>query len=253
MDASTTAPLVAALSDIGLRRKENQDSYGHFRGEGPAAAKGHLVVVADGMGGHQGGGVASRLAVDTIVGAYRDAAAGSPTDILHQAFEQASQRIFETAQQRPNLASMGTTCTALVFADNRVHVVHVGDTRAYLIRDAKIQRLTSDQTWVQAMAAQGVITSREAELHPDRNILMQALGTPNPPRPSRLAEPLPTRANDMFLLCTDGLSGLVSDEELLELALADPDPQQACARLVELAKARGGDDNITVVLMKIPA
>src|SRR3972149_1418125 len=78
MDASTTSPLVAALSDIGLRRKENQDSYGHFRGEGPAAAKGHLVVVADGMGGHQGGGVASRLAVDTIVGAYRDAAAGAP-------------------------------------------------------------------------------------------------------------------------------------------------------------------------------
>lgn len=82
---------------------------------------------------------------------------------------------------------------------------------------------------------------------------MQALGTPNPPRPSRLAEPLPTRANDMFLLCTDGLSGLVGDDELLELTLADSDPQQACARLVELAKARGGDDNITVVLMKIPA
>src|SRR3972149_472345 len=121
MDASTTAPLVAALSDIGLRRKENQDSYGHFRGEGPAAAKGHLVVVADGMGGHQGGGVASRLAVATIRGTYRAAPAGATT---------------------------------------RAHVVHVGDPRAYLIRDAQIKRLTSDQTWVQAMAAQGVITSR---------------------------------------------------------------------------------------------
>ena len=172
MAASNTSPLVAALSDIGLRRKENQDSYGHFRGEGPAAAKGHLVVVADGMGGHQGGGVASRLAVDTIVGVYRDAPAGSPTDILHQAFEQASHRIFETAQQRPDLASMGTTCTALVFADNRVHVVHVGDTRAYLIRDAKIQRLTADQTWVQAMAAQGVITSHEAEQHPEQHEIL---------------------------------------------------------------------------------
>ncbi len=252
MATSTTMPLVAALSDIGLRRRENQDSYGHFRGEGPAAAKGHLVVVADGMGGHQGGGVASRLAVDTIVGAYRDAPAGSPTEILHQAFEQASHRIFETAQQRPDLASMGTTCTALVFVDNRVHVVHVGDTRAYLIRDAKIQRLTADQTWVQAMAAQGVITSREAEQHPDRNILMQALGTRVAPTSAGSAEPLPVLPGDLYLLCTDGLSGLVEDEEIRDLALAEADPRQVCARLVELAKARGGDDNITVLLFQVP-
>lgn len=253
MAAPVTSPLFAALSDIGLRRQENQDSYGYFRGAGAAAIKGHLLVVADGMGGHQGGAVASRLAVDTIVGLYRSTEAGSPSEILREAFRRASERILQAARQKSELASMGTTCTALALVDNHAYLVHVGDTRAYLIRAGRIQRLTADQTWVQAMAAEGLITRSEAERHPDRNILMQALGTPTPPMPVSLPEPLPIQANDTFLLCSDGLSGLVDDDELRELALADPDPQQACARLVELAKARGGDDNITVLLLKIPA
>lgn len=252
MAAPPTSPLFAALSDIGLRRQENQDSYGHYHGEGPSASKGHLLVVADGMGGHQGGAVASRLAVNAIIEFYQAASAGSPTEILGEAFQRASQRIFQTAQQQPDLASMGTTCTALALVDNHVHVMHVGDTRAYLIRQAKIQRLTADQTWVQAMAAEGVITHGEAERHPDRNILMQALGTPTPPRSDCLPQPLPVQPNDIFLLCTDGLSGLVEDDELRDLVLADSDPKQACSRLVELAKARGGDDNITVLLLKVP-
>lgn len=254
MAAPTTSPLFAALSDVGLRREENQDSYGYFRGEGSSASKGHLLVVADGMGGHQGGAVASRLAVDTIMGFYQDAAAaGSPSNILTEAFQRASERIRHTAQQQPTLAGMGTTCTALALVDNCVHLVHVGDTRTYLIRQRRIQRLTADQTWVQVMAAEGVISRGEAERHPDRNILMQALGTPSPPKSVSLPQPLAVEPDDIFLLCTDGLSGLVEDDELLELTLADADLQQACARLVELAKARGGDDNITVLLLKIPA
>jgi len=252
MAATAPSPVVAALSDIGLRRKENQDSYAHFRAEA-AAAKGDLVVVADGMGGHQGGAVASRLAVETIVNFYRSAPSGPLDATLHEAIRRASERIFQAAQQKPELAGMGTTCTALALADGRAHVVHVGDTRAYLIREGKIRRLTADQTWVQAMAEQGVISPGDAERHPDRNILMQALGTPRPPHSAALPEPLPLQAGDLFLLCTDGLSGLVQDEELLELTLADSDLQQGCARLVELAKARGGDDNITVVMARIPA
>ena len=253
MPAPQTSPLFAVLSDIGLRRQENQDSYGYFQGEGETASRGHLLVVADGMGGHVGGGVASRLAVDSIVSYYKAAPPGSPDQILREAFRQASDRIFQTAQQQPDLASMGTTCTALALVEDRAHVMHVGDTRAYLLRDAKIRRLTADQTWVQTMAAEGVITRGEAERHPDRNILMQALGTPTPPKPAGLSEPIPVQADDIFLLCTDGLSGVVEDDELRDLTLADPDLQQACARLVELAKARGGDDNITVLILKIPA
>ncbi|MFQ5723159.1 MAG: Stp1/IreP family PP2C-type Ser/Thr phosphatase [Terriglobia bacterium] len=253
MAAPPTAPLVAAETDIGLRRRENQDSYGTFQGQGESAGKGYLVVVADGMGGHRGGAVASRLAVETIIEFYRAAPPAPPKTLLEEAFRRASEHIFQKAQQNPSLATMGTTCTALALVNNHAHITHVGDTRAYLIRQEKIEQLTTDQTWVQAMATDGVISATEAAHHPDRNILMQALGTPDPPRSVSLPEPLPVQPDDLFLLCTDGLSGLVEDDELRELARADPDPQQACHRLVELAKARGGDDNITVVLLKIPA
>lgn len=253
MSAPETTPLFAALSDLGLRRQDNQDSYGYFRGEGATAAKGTLLVVADGMGGHQGGGVASRLAVDTIIEHYKTTPGPSPTEILREAFARASQRIHQGAQKQPALASMGTTCTALALVENQVHVMHVGDTRAYLIRQGQIRRLTADQTWVQEMVNQGFLTAREAEHHPDRNILMQALGTASAPKPVGSQAPLPVQPGDTFVLCTDGLAGLVEDEEIRDLTLADPDPQQACARLVELAKARGGDDNITVLLLKIPA
>jgi protein phosphatase len=243
--------VVGALSDIGLRRQENQDSYGHFQGEGNASAKGQLLVVADGMGGHQGGAVASRLAVDTILEFYQSAREGTPTEILSHAFAQASERIHQAAQQRPELASMGTTCTALALVHDRVHVMHVGDTRAYLIRGGTIKRLTSDQTWVQSMVDQGVLTRSEAERHPDRNILMQALGTRVAPISMASPEPLAIQPGDIFVLCTDGLSGQLDDEEIRDLALSDPDPQQACERLVELAKARGGEDNITVLVFRI--
>ena len=246
------SPEFAALTDIGLRRQENQDSYGYFRGEGKEAWKGHLLVMADGMGGHLGGAVASRLAVDTILEAYRTAVPGSPSDILHQAFARASERIYQTAEEHADLTSMGTTCTALAVVGNQAHVVHVGDTRAYCIRQGKIRRLTADQTWVQSMVEKGVLTRREAERHPDRNILMQALGTRVAPTSVGSAEPLPVVPGDLYLLCTDGLSGLVEDEEIRDLALAEADPRQVCARLVELAKARGGDDNITVLLFQVP-
>ena len=253
MVAPQTTPLFAALSDLGLRRQDNQDSYGYFHGEGATAGKGTLLVVADGMGGHQGGGVASRMAVDTIIEHYKTASGPSPVEALREAFARAGQRIYQGAQKQPALASMGTTCTALAIVDNHVHLMHVGDTRAYLIRQGQIRRLTSDQTWVQEMVNQGFLTAREAQHHPDRNILMQALGTESTPKSVGSQAPLLVEPADLFVLCTDGLSGLVEDEEIRDLVLADSDPQQACARLVELAKARGGDDNITVLILKIPA
>lgn len=253
MAAPQTTPLFAALSDLGLRRQDNQDSYGYFRGEGAAAGKGTLLVVADGMGGHQGGGVASRLAVDTIIEHYKTATGQSPLETLREGFARASQRIYQGAQKQPALASMGTTCTALAIINNQAHLMHVGDTRAYLIRQGQLRRLTSDQTWVQEMVNQGFLTAREAERHPDRNILTQALGMESAPKSVGSPDPLPVEPADIFALCTDGLSGLVEDEEIRDLTLADADLPQACARLVELAKARGGDDNITVLLLKIPA
>ena len=250
MPETKPAPLFAALTDIGLHREENQDNYGYFEGDEKRPEKGTLIIVADGMGGEQGGGVASSIAVKTILDHYQAAGGTDPIAILQEGFLLANKKIYQQAQGSPGLRGMGTTCTAMAVIGNQGHFVHVGDTRAYQIRGETIRQLTVDQTWVQEMVGRGMLSEEEVKTHPQRNVLTQALGGEAEPKLASLPEPLTLEPDDLYLMCSDGLSGLVSGQEMLDLTVEAADLKQACSRLVELAKARGGHDNITVLLFK---
>lgn len=232
----------AARSDVGLVRTNNQDS---------AYAGPHLLVVADGMGGHAGGDVASSLAIATFAPLDDDAL--GPDDALgelERAIEDARDDIRARSAAEPDLAGMGTTVTAILRTGNKLAMVHLGDSRGYLLRDGVLTQVTTDHTFVQHLVDIGRITPEEAEHHPQRSVVMRVLGDfetdLTPDMSVREA-----RAGDRWLLCSDGLSGFVSAEtiETTMRELADVD---ACAdRLVQLALRGGGGDNVTVVLADV--
>ena len=252
MSVPRQKPQYAALTDIGLVRSENQDSYGVYDGWDEAPGKGLLVLVADGMGGEAGGATASRMAVEIVMEHYKSSASDDPSGLLREGFQIAAESIFKETEKDPTLAGMGTTCTALAVVGDLGYLAHIGDSRAYRIRDESIEQLSVDQTWVQEMVNRGHITEAEAKVHPQRNVLTQALGSERAPEPLVRAEPLQLAGGDLFVLCSDGLPGLVTDDEILQLATGSADMNEACANLVEAARSRGGHDNITVLLVRIP-
>lgn len=232
----------AARSDVGLVRSNNQDS---------AYAGPHLLVVADGMGGHAGGDVASSVAVASL--APLDGESHGPDDALHElerALEGAREQMISLSQQHPELTGMGTTVTAVLRSGNKLAMVHLGDSRGYLLRDGVLTQVTTDHTFVQHLVATGKITPEEAEHHPQRSVVMRVLGDFD----SDIAPDLSVRearAGDRWLLCSDGLSGFVSGETIARTLheIADVD---ACAeRLVQLALRAGGGDNVTVVVADV--
>ena len=241
---------LANLTDIGCHRSENEDYYGYFEPEDDAdfQRKGRLAVVADGMGGHQGGKVASTLAVDTVRDAYLNHPA-DPSESLRVAFQQAHAAIRDLASRNPELHGMGTTCTAVALLDNQLCYGHIGDSRLYLIRGYRISQLTQDHSQVARMVQDGLLTSEEASVHPQRNVLTSAMGA-DPATTDFSETPLPLQPGDVLLISTDGLHGLLSDQELLAVAGTEP-PAVACKNLVEMAKARGGFDNITLQILKM--
>jgi serine/threonine protein phosphatase PrpC len=231
---------LGSLSSVGRVREGNEDSFGCFQ---PSDArelriKGRLFVLADGMGGEAAGEVASRMAVEVARSAYFADPFRDPVRALEESVRLANGAIHRQASENLELKRMGTTCTALVLRDQRAYVAHVGDSRAYLIRDGGIVRLTRDHS----MAEKG-----RAFAH----ILTRALGVEPSVEVDLLAAPLALQARDILLLCSDGLWGQVDDHELLAIAGAEPDPQEACRRLVNLANQRGGPDNITVVIARV--
>lgn len=237
----------ALVSDPGCQRKVNEDFALYEApppGSAEAARKGALIVVADGLGGHAGGDVASRMAAEIVRHVYY-AAAAEPAEALRQGFIEANRLIWETARRRPVLRGMGTTCTALAIRGREAFVAHVGDTRLYLIRDRRMYQMTEDDSEVMEHVRQGRLTREAAARHPEKNVLLRALGTKSAVTPSLWERPLEVRAGDRFLLASDGLHDLVTDDEMCATAL-EADPDEACRRLVELAKARGGHDNVTV-------
>jgi serine/threonine protein phosphatase PrpC len=245
--------LTGLVSDAGCQRDSNED-YGLCvvpRDSETMSSKGVLVVVADGMGGHSSGEVASRLAVETIRRAYFEAAeAAAPA--LAQAFLRANEAVYLASQRDPQLKGMGTTCTALVLNDDGAICAHVGDSRLYLVRGGVIYAMTEDHSAVHDMVARGVLTPAEARRHPDKNVILRALGTHERVEVSRWEEPLPFRLEDRFLVCSDGLHDLVEDEEIKAIVMAAP-PLLACQHLVALARERGGYDNITAAIAAIEA
>jgi len=242
---------LANLTDVGCHRAENEDYYCYFEPDDEVLfqKKGRLAIVADGMGGHQGGKVASAVAVETVRDSYLALDCSDPAEALHAAFQAAHTAIRDLAAQRPDLAGMGTTCTAAVLLGNRLLFGHIGDSRLYFIRGFSITQLTEDHSRVARMVRDGLISPEEASVHPERNVLTAAMGSESSTGDFS-AEPVELLSGDVLLMCSDGLHGLVSDQEMLAITAAQA-PTEVCKELVEMAKRRGGFDNITVQIVKI--
>lgn len=240
----------ATLTDVGCQRERNEDSSAYWQPEDSdhLAHKGRLAIVADGMGGYEGGQEASHIAVQTIREIFATHA-GTPQGLLVSGMKAAHDRIREHARRHPTLFGMGTTCTAAAVTRGYLHFAHVGDSRLYLVREGKISRLTRDHSYVARLIESGLITPTDAEAHPQRHILTAALGVGDDPAPDTPLQPFPLAHGDVLLLCTDGLWGLVNDEELRHSA-SSRSPKDACQGLVELAKHRGAPDNVTVQILR---
>ncbi|HEX8186202.1 MAG TPA: Stp1/IreP family PP2C-type Ser/Thr phosphatase [Blastocatellia bacterium] len=245
--------VASLLTDPGCQREINEDSISYLKPSDPAklASKGMLAIVADGMGGHSAGEVASSLAVQTVSLAYYESE-GDVRSSLESAFLKANQRIFETSREDDGMRGMGTTCTALVLQNGSAIAAHVGDSRLYLVRDEKIYLMTEDHSAVMEMVKQGLISLEQARHHPDKNVILRALGSKEVVEVTTWTEPFPVREGDIFLLCSDGLYDLVEDEEIKQAVLIS-DPHTACQRLVALARERGGPDNISVGIVRLIA
>jgi protein phosphatase len=243
---------VASLSDVGCQRENNEDSHLYWEPaeEEEFQRKGRLAVIADGMGGHEGGQEASRLAVETVREVYDEGFIDDQQTALVEAFAAAHARIQDYATQHPLLHGMGTTCTAFVLCGMKLYFAHVGDSRLYLVRDDNILRLTRDHSYVGRLVESGVVRAEDAEKHPQRHILTAALGAGGEVAVDAAEEGLSLQADDNLLLCTDGLWGVVTEEEL-EVEVRNNTPAQCCTALVKLARARGGPDNITLQVLRI--
>src|SRR5262245_1020627 len=231
-------------SDVGRTRNSNQDSCGEFpRNDGHL-----LVVVADGMGGHEGGAMASRLAVEEIGRVFQTSTSPAAAT-LHEGFRADNSRIHAEASRQSGLEGRGTTGPALLLAPGGdVFVAHVGDSRAYRLRDSRLDALTADHSLVADLVRRGVIRPEEAATHPQRNVILRSLG-PEPEVEIDVA-PVDARPGDRFLLCSDGLWGEVGEADLAAVLQREP-AERAAQRLVELANANGGHDNITVSVVEI--
>ncbi len=222
-----------------------------------SSSRGHLFLVADGMGGHQAGEVASALSVVTVedfllntVKRFFCLKEPDEQNVMKEfqtALQQADARIVEEASHHPELIGMGTTLT-MAFAINwRMFIAHAGDSRCYLFSQGKLHQLTQDHTMVAEMIRLGMLTPAEAARHPDRNVITNVLGGPELGVHVEMHK-LDLEPGDVVLLCSDGLNGMVSDVRIAELLQEERDPQRACERLVAEANASGGNDNITVIV-----
>jgi protein phosphatase len=235
-DVHAGRPRYAAATDVGLVRSNNEDAY---------LTAPPLFAVADGMGGHRAGEVASAGAIRTL-----QKEAGHDTDSLVAAVQSANRAVHAEAAANPELAGMGTTITAMMTTNDAAQIVHVGDSRAYLLRDGRLRRLTQDHTVVDRLAREGKIPAEEADRHPQRSVLERALGVG--PEVDVDVQLLDVRPGDRLLLCTDGLTSMLNDEEIREILLTEKDPEVAARALIDAALAAGGKDNVTAVIVDFP-
>lgn len=248
-DASLLNEINAVVvSDLGNVRQNNEDTglFVRLADEGIRRIKGYLLLVADGMGGHLAGEVASQMAAEIINRDYfthRDTIENS----LMRAFQMANRQIFDEARLHDAFRGMGTTCTAIVVHEQHLYFAHVGDSRAYLLKAGQLIQLTEDHTYIQELLRNGEITPEAAANHPDRNVLTQAMGTKATVRVDVGRCLLPFDLGDRLLLCSDGLYEYCQESDLIRL-LSLEHLSDAADALVSLAKQRGGHDNITVVL-----
>lgn len=230
-------PIVGANSDVGRVRDGNEDSY---------LLQDPFFAVADGMGGHLAGDVASRLAVQTISEHMSDGRGTGPEG-LERAVKDANSAIYRKASSDPSLHGMGTTCTLVLVTDSEIHIAHVGDSRAYLFRDGELSQLTEDHTLVSRMVKEGRLRPEEAERHPQRSIITRALGVDDNVEVDLLT--IPVTDGDQVLLCSDGLTSMIGPEQIHDILARNANPQTAVDELIDAANEAGGEDNITAVLL----
>jgi serine/threonine protein phosphatase PrpC len=243
------------LTHVGRQRQHNEDSF-------LVADEAKLYLVADGMGGHAAGEIASRIAVDSVSEfilhtkeddgtwphAYDEHLKRS-TNRLMAALKLANSRVLEAMKKDARLGGMGTTIVACLADDDTMSVAHVGDSRAYLVRSGELSRLTNDHSWVFEQVQAGMLTEAEAEKHPLRNVITRALGGALSVNPD--ASEIDSKPGDLYLLCSDGLTGMVPEEQILELVTANADDlEKACRELIDVANEHGGLDNVTAILVK---
>lgn len=241
---------IVGATDVGQKRKRNEDSFRIIEPEDCPSNIDGVLIVADGMGGHAAGDVASQIAVDTFVEEFAGPEIRDSEEILvtmGDVLKRANSLIYE-AGRRNEAGSMGTTCTAAVISQGKIHVAHAGDSRGYLQRDQGLCQLTEDHSWVAQLVKEGHITSEQARVHPSRNVITRALGIENELVPDIITEEL--RTGDKVLLCSDGLHGLVEDGEINDI-LDSTSIQEALFTLIQLSNDKGGDDNITAVVAAI--
>jgi PPM family protein phosphatase len=240
-----------AITDIGRKRSQNQDSVTIHPEIG-------LFVVADGMGGHRGGEVASGLAVKTIPELVLQGAQApewSPRSVLTEAIRQANRIVYSASSEQPKLSGMGTTVTALLFKDNKLTVGHVGDSRCYFFRPGAIWQATRDHSFVEEKVRAGLITRDEARTDRQRNVITRSVGI-SPDVNVEIYE-MNVKVGDVFVICSDGLSGMIQEPKMLEIVQSQlfdapsRDHKKTVETLIEAANSAGGDDNITAVLVEV--
>lgn len=235
-------------SDIGKRRKSNQDYTATFTNQKNQL----LALLADGMGGHQAGDIASRQAVEEIGIAWEATMIDDSEKAVQwflQHIQQTNQRIFEKGQSQPTLSGMGTTLEVVTLLDNHLALAHVGDSRIYLFREQRLIALTEDHSLVNALLKSGEITQEMAENHPRKNIITRSLGMPGSLEVDVAIHRI--EDHDQLLLCSDGLTNMVSEPKITQILLEAASLQDASQRLIDEANAKGGLDNITVLLIDV--
>ena len=241
-------------TDTGCVREANEDNGRHITPSPETQnQRGTLTIVADGMGGHSSGEVASEMAIELISRFYyEDDSDASSSDALRNAIEQASSQIYETSITDEKYFGMGTTVVALALLNDTAFAAHVGDSRLYRLRRREMERLTIDHSQVMEMVKKGVISMAEAHTHDDKNVILRVVGT-QPTVEVEVSEPFYVEAEDEFMLCSDGLCDMVEDAEMREVWVGANDIHQACEQLIDLAKKHGGHDNITVGIVRVAA
>lgn len=243
-------------TDVGKKRSNNEDAFAILDSS-------RLFMVADGMGGHSSGEIASRLAVEEVSSFFReieltedstwpysyDDSISFSANKLRTAIASANSRIQDYARKNPRSRGMGTTIVSALVDGNKMTMLHVGDSRAYMLKQGKLTLLTTDHSWVNDQVSHGFITKKEASTHPFRNVITRALGTKDQADPD--VQEFQLAGDERVLLCTDGLNSMVDDEKIREVLRTTPLLENAANRLIDLANENGGEDNITVVLLDI--
>lgn len=233
-------------TDKGLVREVNEDKLGHSLN----SKNGDVFVVCDGMGGHVGGQTASTIGVNALLSELTSKAHNNMHVAISQALTFANEQVLGHAEADPSLKGMGSTATVCLFKDDLLYVGHVGDSRAYIYSDKKLYRITRDDSYVQELVDKGVITEDEAEMHPNKNRILQALGSTGSITPRIPKKPFKLKTGDLLLLCSDGLTSMVVDE-LIEQLINPQDLGGTLQELHKIAMTNGGKDNITMTLIKI--